>query len=330
MPLPKEIQDREAKADQLMGQLAKGEIVDVIADDKETPKVEQEEKTLAPKPGDEDIRSSAEDALNQKYLVLQGKYNHETEELRRTVAQSNTTINRQNEMILDLHTRLNALEKGGGRTDGDIDQGASGQPTAQGAAKGGPKKLNPADFDGYGSEMKDLVDGFNAILDENQQLKTTMTKAQASNVDRTWTDFTSRMAQIIPDWEVLNYDQGFLTWLEGTDSELDTSTRKQKLQHFVDRMDANKCSKFFEIYKKTSGHKPGAARSGPRKEDVVQPDTSASSADAPISQGDKGEVTAEQHKQAGIDYTQKRISYDEFSKISDAYQRGLAKKLGKK
>jgi hypothetical protein len=338
MGLPQAIKDQETKADQLVTQLAKGELVDVIVDDpSKAPAKSEGTPSPAPHPADK----GDDDTLNQKYSVLQGKYNHETAELRRTTAelrrtldQANTTIGRQNDMILDLHTRLNALEKGGGRTEGDLDQGDIGQPPAKAVAKGGPKKLNPADFDGYGSEMKDLVDGFNAILDENQQLRTTMTKAQESDADRSWTDFKSRMAQIIPDWEVLNYDQGFLNWLDGTDSELDSVARKQKLQVFVERMDANKCAKFFEIYKRTSGYKPGAAGatpSGPRKEDIVQPDASASGADAPIpGAGDKGEVTVEEYNQAVREYTQKRISYAELEKIQDAYQRGLAKKAGKK
>jgi len=141
------------------------------------------------------------------------------------------------------------------------------------------------------------------------------------------------MTVLVSDWEVLNYDQGFLGWLEGTDSELDPVTRKQKLEYFVQRFDAEKCAKFFEAYKKAPGYVApgGAAAPGPKKEDIIQPAASASGADAPIpGAADKGEVTAEQYNQAAKDYTQKRISYEEFEKVSDAYQRGLAKRLGKK
>lgn len=342
MGLPQAIKDQGAKADQLVTELAKGELVDVIVDDPskakagdEPAKVVKKEDEPAPIPA---ASSKADyDALNQKYMVLQGKYNHETAELRRTVEQANTTITRQNEMILDLHTKVNALEKGGGggRGEGDLAAGEGGEKPLEQPAKGGPKKLNPEDFEGYGSEMRDLVSGFNMLLEENQQLKGTMVKTQENDADRAWADFKTRMAGLVPDWEVLNYDQGFLGWLEGTDSELDPVSRKQKLQYFVERSDAAKCAKFFEAYKKSPGYTPpgaaGGAGAGPKKEDIVQPDASASGADAPIpGAGDKGEVTVEKYNQAVKDYTQKRISYEELEKISDAYQRSLAKKTGKK
>ena len=330
MGLPQAIKDQETKADQLVTQLAKGELVDVIVDDPSKTAPEKVVQTVKPEetptPAPAAPSKAEDDALNQKYQVLQGKYNHETADLRRQVEQANNTITRQNEMILDLHTSLNALEKGGGARggEGDLERGGGAQAPAQTGAKG-PKKLTPEDFEGYGSEMKDLVDGFNALLEENAQLKGTMVKAQENDADRAWTNFKTRMTALVSDWEVLNYDQGFLGWLEGTDSELDPVTRKQKLEYFVHRFDAEKCAKFFEAYKKAPGNVApgGAAAPGPKKEDIIQPAASASGADAPISgAADKGEVTAEQYNQAAKDYTQKQISYEEFEKVSDAYQRG--------
>jgi hypothetical protein len=342
MTLPQAIQNQDKKADELMGQLAKGELVDVIVDDPAKtpakPAEEPKKETLAPALAGEGTVTKAEhDALNQKYLVLQGKYNHETAELRRMVEQANTTITRQNEMILDLHSRLNALEKGVAGEGGGAGQGdGEGAKPANPPAKSGPKKLNPEDFEGYGSEMRDFVLGFNALLDENAQLKGNMAKAHEDDASRAWVNFKDRLTALVSDWEVLNYDQGFLNWLEGTDSDLDPVTRKQKLQYYVERLDAEKCAKFFEVYKKSPVYTPpGAAAAGagdnrPKKEEHVQPDQSASGADAPIAGSDIGEVTVEAYNQAVKDYTQKRISYAEFEKISDAYQRGLAKKLGKK
>jgi hypothetical protein len=338
MGLPQAIKDQEAKADELVGQLAKGELVDVIVDDpskpKEPAKPTEPSPSPAPSPAADGTVSKAEyDALNQKHMVLQGKYNHETAELRRTVEQANTTITRQNEMILDLHNRVNALEKGGSAAggQGDLDAGQA-KPAAQPAPKG-PKKLNPEDFEGYGSEMKDLVDGFNALLEENAQLKGTVVKAQENDADRAWANFKARMTALVSDWEVLNYDQGFLTWLEGPISELDKTKRKAVLDGYAKSLDEESCAKFFLAYKKAPGYTPPGvvAPAGPKKEDIVQPAASASGADAPVpGAGDKEEVTVEQYNQAVKDWTQKRISYAEMEKISDAYQRSLAKRGSKK
>ena len=80
-----------------------------------------------------------------------------------------------------------------------------------------------------------------------------------------------------------------------------------------------------------SGIPAAAAAPSPKKEDIIQPAASASGADAPVpGAGDKGEVTVEEYNQAIKDWTQKRISYAEMEKISDAYQRTLAKRTGKK
>ena len=335
MGLPQAIKDQEVKADQLVGQLAKGELVDVIVDDPSKVKDPEKKETPAPAPAaaaDGTVSQADYDALNQKYSVLQGKYNHETAELRRTVDQANTTITRQNQMILDLHTRVNALEKGGG--DGDIDTGGQTQPPAAQPAQKGPKKLNPADFEGYGSEMKDLVDGFNSLLEENATLKGTVAKSQEDSATQAFNSLVATLKSRVLDYDAVNFSEAFHGWLTGRDPG-NALTRKQNLEAFVGNHDVEEILSIINRFKAdpSSGYTGAAVKTptGPKKEDIVQPAASAAGADSPIpGAADKGEVSVEQYNQAVKDYTQKRISYEEFEKISDSYQRGLAKKTGKK
>jgi hypothetical protein len=183
--------------------------------------------------------------------------------------------------------------------------------------------------------MKDLVDAANLALKQTEELKgklaaTKETEAEREKreADREWKDFESRLSLKNPEWVQKNKDPEFLTWLDGHDSSRDPFTRRQKLQEFVNQRDPDKCLEFFKDFEASTG-KSEADRDDtrPRKGDAVQPTPSAAGSDAPIpSSRDKGEVTAEMVEKAGRDYGTKHISYAELEKITDAYQRGLAKK----
>jgi hypothetical protein len=333
MALPQAVQEQENRADALVKQLqlTKGEVV-VVDEKKPTPpaapeKEEVEKPQVAPEKA---ATPSEEEALEHKYKVLQGKYDKEMAQLRKELSQirdqSGATIARQNELILDLHKEINLQTKEGVK-DGE------GETPAKDLGK--PKVLKHEDFEGYGPEMKDLVDAANFALQQAEELRgklaaTKETEAErlAREADRDWKAFEDRLTLKNPEWVQKNNDPEFLSWLDGYDSARDPFTRKQKLQAFVDKRDPDKCLEFFKDYEASTGT-PAAAKdeTRPRKGDAVQPTPSAAGSDAPIpSNRDKGEISAAQVDQAGRDYAAKRISYAELEKITDAYQRGLAKK----
>ncbi len=332
MALPQAVQEQEEKADALVKQLqlTKGEVV-VVDEKKPTPPATPEkEEVEKPQVEPEKAKESEEEALEHKYKVLQGKYNKEMDQLRRELNQirdqSSATIARQNELIVDLHREINQQSKEGGK-DLAGDTGEKDQSPK-------PKTLKYEDFEGYGPEMKDLVDAANFALKQAEELKgklaaTKETEAEREKreADREWKDFESRLSAKNPEWVQKNNDPEFLSWLDGYDSARDPFTRKQKLQAFVDKRDPDKCLEFFKDFEASTGKPTPSDGTRPSKGDAVQPTPSAAGSDAPIpSSRNKGEVTAEQVEQAGRDYATKRISYAELEKITDAYQRGLAKK----
>jgi len=80
------------------------------------------------------------------------------------------------------------------------------------------------------------------------------------------------------DWEVLNYDQGFLTWLQGRDSELDPpNSRGPKNWKPVLGASMRSLRPVLPGLQEDPGYTPPgvSAPGGPKKEDIVQPTPSA-------------------------------------------------------
>ena len=331
--LPSAVAEQGSKADELMASLAKGETVEAVQDPGagEKPVEKPEEKPVEaaqPKAGDV-VSLQEHQALQHKHSVLEGKYNSETSELRRSLGQAHQTIDRQNQMILDLHNRVKQLEGAGNGTGAAGAGGTEPKPEQKAPNAVSLKKLNPEDFQGYGAEMADLINGFNVLIEENQNLKGKVASTEKADEDRAWTDFTRGLAGIVPDWEVLNYDKDFIAYLAGFDLETDVLTRQQKLNHFVSQGDFQKAAKIFNAYKTGRSSAQSPKEEKLKKEDLIQPTPSAGSGDAPVKSQEAGDVTAEQYRQATQDYIQKRISYEEFEKISNAFQRTLARQTKK-
>jgi hypothetical protein len=336
MSLPEAVRTQEERADAIVKQLqaSKGEVV-VVDDTVRKPTIVQEKEEVEKPPVvPEKVVPVDEDeaALEHKYKVLQGKYDKEMAqlraELRQISGQSAATISRQNEMILDLHKEINLQAKEGDKP--------AASDTVEKEISTKPKTLDYKDFEGYGPEMKDLVDAANFALKQAEELKGKLAASKETEAerivrerDREWKYFEDQLTAKNPGWLTKNNNPEFLSWLEGYDSPRDPFKRREKLQKFVDKRDAETCLKFFEDFDSSSGKSTPSNEGKPRKGDAVQPDRSASGADAPIpGNRDKSEVTAEQVEQAGRDYATKHISYSELEKITDAYQRGLAKKRG--
>ncbi len=160
----------------------------------------------------------------------------------------------------------------------------TGQPAAQPATKG-PKKLKPEDFEGYGSEMRDLVDGFNALLEENAQLKGTVTKTQEDEATRAFNSFVTTLKGKVPDYDTVNYSEAFHAWLAGVALET-LGQDRQSFKHSLAR------STSMKRWRSSTASKPIlpvvirvrlSLRLLAQKEDIVQPTPSAAGAESGLS-----------------------------------------------
>lgn len=192
MPLPDKVIEQGKLADELEAQLHTPPTEPVT----ETPAAEEQPAPDAPKTPD--APAPEEETWERRFRVLQGKYNAE---------------------VPALHRKVKELEA---------------QLAAKDAAP--PEKLvKPEEVEQYGQEFIDMVQrAAREMIDpERKQLtdKIAALEAQlqgASTVDSTAAEaeFYADLAHAHPDWEAINQDKKFLTWL----GQFDPRARRQRQQ----------------------------------------------------------------------------------------------------
>ncbi|HDG97980.1 MAG TPA: hypothetical protein ENG73_07410 [Desulfobacterales bacterium] len=285
----------------------------------------------------------------QKYKVLKGKYDAEVKadvsELRERLSAleaQNADLQQKLMEAASTIATLNQLIANGatGQSLGEIQQQqgaatADQQPPQTGAAtEQGLQPLNEEDYEPYGEEMVGLVRNFNALIAENQRLRDAVASLYQGQKQTAEERFWNRLAEQVPDWESLNNDPGFLRWLGEVDMA-SGQTRKQLLDNHFYNMNPDGVAYFFNAYKQQAGlsaapqqqqtpqQQQSQASAGAGLESQVMPDA-AGAAPPPPAPGEVT-VTREQMAKAAEDYTKGKITEDEFQKISDAFQRSLAK-----
>ena len=181
----------------------------------------------------------------QKYLTLKGKYDSEVprlgNELRDTRGQLNEVLNR--------------LDR--------IEQPQQGQPPAQPQPQPDPAAslVTAEDIENYGPELADFIrrqatvvaSGMTAGLrEENAQLRAQVEQVGASTgqvqVDR----YLSRLKELVPDYETINVDQGFLNWLGEVDP-IAGVPRQAFLNTAFEARDPDRTARLFNTFKEQAG-----------------------------------------------------------------------------
>jgi hypothetical protein len=193
----------------------------------------------APEPDDGDWQ--------QKYQTLKGKYDSEmprlSGELRETRGQLNEVLNRLNQM----------------------DQ----QP--QHPAPPPPPPPPPAaplvteeDIENFGPELADFIrrqatvvaDSLTAGLkEENAQLRQQVEQVGATTGQAQVDRYLTRLKELVPDYEAINVDQGFLNWL-GEMDPMAGVPRQAFLNTAFEARDPDRTAKLFTAYKEAAGVTP--------------------------------------------------------------------------
>lgn len=187
-----------------------------------------------------------EENWEHRFKVLQGKYNSEVPRF----ANENK----------ELKSRLESLEV---------------QLEAMKNAKAQEPLVSQDEIDQYG---EGLIDVARRIAREELMSKDTeieSLKRQIADISQTTTntvrnDFFRSLSAMVPEWETLNTDPGFLKWLEEVD-ELTGETKQALLAKAEQASDAARVAKFFTSYKKTTSS--WAANSNSALEQQVVPPT---------------------------------------------------------
>lgn len=232
MALPKSIEDQGRRADELQQQniQLQQSSQQQSTDSGGTPPPE-----IPPEPPAEPIVPAITDGpeakgWEQRYRVLQGKYNSEIPRLQRE--------NRQ------LQDDLNALKE-------EVQALKSAPPPPAPTTP----VVKPEEVEQYGPEFVDLVTRI-AKSTQPQTLDMSAVDARVRELNRPIEEVTVRslkssffntLGQMSPNWETLNTDQGFLSWLSGHDS-LSGRTRQELFDEAYARLDAERVSAFFNGY----------------------------------------------------------------------------------
>ena len=198
-----------------------------------------------PAPANDSQNQQPADEWEHRFKVLQGKYNSEVPRF----AQENK----------DLKLRLEQLES----------------EMVQLKATPPEPLVKQEEIDEYG---EGLIDVARRIAQEELAKKQTeidALKAQINQISTATTntaknDFFKSLNALVPDWEQINADPSFLTWLDEFD-ELTGETRQSLLSKAEAARDASRVGKFFTSFKKTSSS--WAANSQSALEQQVVPPT---------------------------------------------------------
>jgi len=232
MSLPRAVLEAEEKANRLQEELLKAQQQPTEGNQNQSdpppadpptdpvPPANQEGSTPPPAPG-------ADETVEHRYKVLQGKYNSEVPRL-----------SAENK---DLKSRLQQLEH-------DLEVLKNTKP---------PEALvKPEEIEQYGEGLIDVarriareeLAGKEAEIDALKARIDSLTNVTTQNVEA---GFFKSLTEMVPDWEQINQDNKFLAWLEEID-ELTGESRQSLLSRAEKSRDAARTAKFFNAYKKTS------------------------------------------------------------------------------
>ena len=239
MALPKAIQQQVDDADafvaQLNGQPPVGD-TDPKPDPEPNTDPEPQPQPVSQEPQPSPIPDVSEETWQAKFFTLKGKYDAEVPRLHSQMRELNTQV-----QTLLAETAARAAKP-------------TPEPT--------PAKtlITEQDKEAFGSDLLDLIDRateskISGFRDREAQLQAEIAelKGKLGNVterqvvsdkDR----FISALAAQVPDWEALNVDQGFLTWLAEVDPVYGLP-RQAALNSAYDAFDAGRTAAIFKQYK---------------------------------------------------------------------------------
>lgn len=175
-----------------------------------------------------------------------------------------------NRHVGDLKQRIGELEA-------HIQQLARQQAAAPATPQ--PPEVNQQDAETFGPDLVDMVrrtaesmsgTTIRSLNDRIAQLEQQLAGATAVASKTADEVFYERLAQLVPDWEQVNQDEGFLAWLAEVDP-MYGQPRQNALNSAGNARDVNRVAHVFRTYLGTVPSKPAPA---PRQQPQVSPQSS--------------------------------------------------------
>lgn len=249
--VPRAVLEAEAQADKLLEELSKQrqQQSEPPAGDPPQGDPAPTDGQVTPPPANDSqppANAQQQDDWEHRFKVLQGKYNSEVPRF----AHENK----------ELKTRLETLEV-------ELEQLKNAKPVES--------LVKPEEIEQYG---EGLIDVARRIAQEElakkqteiDALKSQLTQVQQTTTQTVQKDFFKTLGELVPAWQQINEDPGFLKWLDEID-ELTGAARHALLSQAEQSRDAVRVAKFFQTYQKASS--TWAANSNAALEQQVVPQT---------------------------------------------------------
>jgi hypothetical protein len=224
------------------------DVDDEVVTDDEPEGDEDDEAALREKEDKDDVTddgSKEKDAAywEQRFNVIQGKYNHEVPLLAQQVKQ--------------LMDEVKVLKQ---------------EKTDELADVSSELEFSPEDFEDYGDEFVKLAKAFKAVEARNKQLEQLAQTMQTSQAGRDGNTFKAEMTRLCPKWETINDNPNFITWLQEEEG-ISGRTRHYFLNEAHQALNAVKVANIFNKFVEESAIPEGKNKKPGNKNKEVSPNS---------------------------------------------------------
>lgn len=268
------------------------------------------------------------DTWEQKYKVLQGKYDKEIMALTGQVSRQGTILQDQSEMMSGLLRELDRFRAGQVPLPGGQGSGAGFEGTQPVTTN-----IDPENYEGFGQEIVDLAKEVKDLREENRRLASTTAQSAMTAEQTAKQGMLKYLDDNVQGWRVLNGDETFLTWLRQSDP-LSGAVRQKLLDFALESFDGTRVATFFQTFiQESGGQQPGQQvvvppslipPGGPappappvQPPPVIMPDASLGGQQPPDAAGPI--ITREQYLLAQKDVQTGRMTGQAFEELSNRY-----------
>ncbi len=182
-----------------------------------------------------------------RFKTLSGKYNAEVPRLHAAIKERDSKLNSLTEEVEALKVRMAAPQEKLVSTE---EVSEFGEPLVDLIRRAAREEVQAKD-----GEVKELQRKLESLMG-----------ATNANVE---VSFYDRLASQVPDWQTINDDPEFHTWLSEVD-DLTGSQRQDILSQAEEKRDADRVARFFKAFKKV--HQDRSAESSASLESQVAPE----------------------------------------------------------
>ena len=263
----RQVEEAQALEQQLYGEAPEGNT-------EPQPEVQPEEPTAQPEvaaePQPEPIRKEDEETYQQRYRVLQSKYDAE---------------------VPRLHAQLRDVMAQNQQLYGEFEK-----LKAQANAKPEPAPEPDNDAETFGEDLVDAIDRRAAKLAKDlvsqqlqpmqayiQQLESKLGVVGEQVAESAQDRFYGELAKAVPDYEAINADQNFLNWLGEIDPVYGVP-RQAALDRAANSLDAGRVAAIFQAYNVLTSKQVAAQQNQQVRKELerqVAPSASRSASQAP-------------------------------------------------